>query len=303
MARLAAALAPLHARLERLEGEVVKADGEILRLQDVVANVNHAFGTKPWPDLFDPFATDKIARRAFRLGNLLTPATADGHRKVRIGHRYDGGYVMIDDWNSIKGAISIGVGDNDSWDRALQARGIPVAQFDHTIAAAPTDVPGIEWHCNGIGPHDTEDLRSLRSIVQLAGFSEDGDLVLKIDAESAEWEALQTEEAAPLDRFRQMVIEFHWFDRIADDVWFATARRAFERIWRSHAPVHVHANNGVGMMLLGGVSFPRVLEVTFARKDVYALRPRDELFPTELDAPCHSGRPDHFLGTFRFPAA
>ena len=230
MARLAAALAPLHARLERLEGEVVKADGEILRLQDVVANVNHAFGTKPWPDLFDPFVTDKIARRAFRLGNLLTPATADGHRKVRIGHRYDGGYV----------------------------------------AAAPTDVPGIEWHCNGIGPHDTEDLRSLRSIVQLAGFSEDGDLVLKIDAELAEWEALQTEEAAPLDRFRQMVIEFHWFDRIADDVWFATARRAFERIWRSHAPVHVHANNGVGMMLLGGVSFPRVLEVTFARKDVYA---------------------------------
>ena len=136
VARLAAALAPLHARLERLEGEVVKADGEILRLQDVVANVNHAFGTKPWPDLFDPFATDEIARRAFRLGNLLTPATADGHRKVRIGHRYDGGYVMIDDWNGIVGAISIGVGDNDLGSRAAGAghSGCPIRSHDRCRA-------------------------------------------------------------------------------------------------------------------------------------------------------------------------
>jgi hypothetical protein len=302
LARLASALAPLQVQLERLEGEVVKAGGEIVSLQNVVANVNHAFGAKPWPNLFDPFATDEIASRTFRLGNLLTPVATEGHRKVRVGHPYDGGYVMIDDWNGIVGAISIGIGRNDAWDRDVQARGIPVAQFDHTIAAPPTYAPGMVWHRIGIGPDDTKDLRSLRSIVRLADFPAEGDLLLKLDAEAAEWEALQSEEAAPLGRFRQMVIEFHWFDRIADDTWFTIARQTIERVCRSHAPVHVHANNGVGMMLLGGVTFPRVLEVTFAKKSVYTLTPSHELFPTALDAPCHSGRPDHFLGSFRFPA-
>ena len=250
--------------------------------------------------MFDPFATTAIACRIQTLGKLLMPVAAEGHRKIRVGNQFDGGYVMVDDWAGILGAVSIGIGDNDVWDREILDRGIPVAQYDHTIDRPVTMSRGMTWHRVGIGATDTGELRTLRSIIHLAGFPEVGDLILKLDAEAAEWDALETDDAAPLERFRQLVVEFHWFDRIIDDAWFATAERTIARISRSHAPIHVHANNGVGMALLGGVCFPRVLEVTFARRDAYTMRECQETFPTALDAPCHSGRPDHFLGAFRF---
>ncbi len=302
IAALQTPIAALQTPIAALQCQFTRLESSIVDTASGIASLTHAFAAKPWPDLFDPFATDKIARRISRLGGMLTPGTVEGHRKIRVGHQYDGGYVMIDDWQGVRGAISIGIGDNDAWDLEMSSRDIPVAQFDHTIVAAPTAGSGMAWHCVGIGPDDTERLRTLRSIVRLADFPDEGDLLLKLDAEAAEWESLQSEAVAPLGRFRQMIIEFHWFDRIADDAWFDVACRTIERIRRSHAPVHVHANNGVSMLLLGGISFPRVLEVTFVRKDCYVLTASDELFPTALDSPCHHGRPDHFLGRFQFPA-
>lgn len=245
---------------------------------------------------------EEVRQRILRLAVLLEPWRARGVGKVRVGDGHDGGYVMLDDWQGLAGALSIGIGSDDAWDRAMNARGLRVAQYDHTITAPPRQAEGLAWQPVGVGADDVNNLRTLRSLIALAGLPERGDLLLKMDVEAAEWEALAAgPEAAPLDRFRQMVVELHWFERVSDPAWFAAAEAALRHLARHHAVVHVHANNWGGMALVGGIAFPRVLEVTWARRDAYALEPETGFFPTPLDAPCDPSRPDLFLGTFRFP--
>ncbi len=251
----------------------------------------------------EPLATRRVEARILALADLLIPQRAVGVAKCRVGPATDGGYVMLDDWAGIVGAVSIGIGNDDAWDRAVAARRLPVAQFDHTIAAPPGTGPGLAWRPLGLGPADVNDMRCLASLIAVSGLPDSGDLVLKMDAEGAEWAALAAgAEDAPLHRFRQVVIEFHWFDLVATRRWFETALRALDHLHRTHAVVHVHANNHAGGLLLGGVFFPRVLEVTFARRDSYALESETCNFPTPLDSACDPGRPDIWLGPFRFPA-
>lgn len=243
-------------------------------------------------------------RRILHLASLLEPWRARGVGKVRVGDEHDGGYVMLDDSQGLAGAISIGIGNDDAWDRAMQARGLRVAQYDHTITAPPRQAEGLAWQPLGIGAADVNNLRTLGSLIALAGLPEQGDLVAKIDVEAAEWKALAAgPEAAPLDRFRQIVVELHWFERVTDTAWSEAAEAALRHLARNHAVVHVHANNWGGMALIGGIPFPRVVEVTWARRDAYALERETGFFPTPLDAPCDPSRPDLFLGTFRFPPA
>src|SRR5947207_49992 len=71
--------------------------------------------------------------RALKLGSLLAPQRAVGHSKVRLGSKYDGGYICIDDFNEITTAFSFGIGKNDDWDIEIANKGIAVYQFDHTI--------------------------------------------------------------------------------------------------------------------------------------------------------------------------
>ncbi len=249
-------------------------------------------------------ATTEAADRLRRLAALLRPERARGTGKCRTGLKHDGGYVMLDDWAGLAGALSIGIGNDDGWDLDMVRRGLSVAQFDHTIAAPPSSVPGLRWQPVGIAPEDVNNLRSLRTLIALSGLPAEGDLLLKLDVEAAEWPVLAAGEvAAPLGRFRQMLIEFHWFERIGEDDWFATAEAALTHLNRTHAMVHVHANNWGGMVLIGGIPFPRVLEVAFARRDAYEFEPETGPFPTALDAACNPDQPDLFLGAFRFTAA
>ena len=106
--------ATLQAQITALQNQLARIEGEIVDIGGGIDGLTHAFAVKPWPDLFDPFATQEIARRICRLGGMLTPGAVEGPRKIRVGHQYDGGYVMIDDWQGVRGAISIGIGDNDA---------------------------------------------------------------------------------------------------------------------------------------------------------------------------------------------
>jgi len=292
-------------RLDRLEREQVR------RLVAVELKLAALVGEAGRPAVADRDGGDQLREtalaggeraRILRLAALLAPFRPRDARKVRVGHSNDGGYVMVEDWQGLAGAISIGIGSDDAWDRAMLGHGCPVAQFDHTITAPPGTAPWLSWQPIGIGTADVNNLRTLRSLIALSGLPEAGDLALKMDVEAAEWPVLAAGEAtAPLGRFRQILIEFHWFDRIGENGWFTQAEAALRHLTRSHAVVHVHANNWGGAVLIGGVPFPRVLEVTLLRRDAGELEPETGLFPTALDAPCDPARPDIFLGTFRFP--
>lgn len=298
------------ARLEASERRLAGIDASFAALEDGLRSLQGAAGGQPGAQgagagqgMPETATGNGLSReRILRLAALLEPRRAAGAGKVRVGGANDGGYVMLDDWSGIAGAISIGIGNDDAWDRAILARGIPVAQFDHTITDPPVRAEGLAWQPLGVAAADVNNVRTLASLIRLSGLPEAGDLLLKMDAESAEWAVFAAgEEVAPVGRFRQITLELHWFDRVAETAWFATAEAALSYLARTHAVIHVHANNWGGMALIGGIPFPRVLEITYARRDAYVLDPEHGPFPSSIDAPCNPEKPDLYLGSFRFP--
>ncbi|MBV5332243.1 hypothetical protein JZU54_01405, partial [bacterium] len=180
--------------------------------------------------------------RLVAAARLVRPMSFDGMQMIRVGGPGDGGYVMVDDFE-VSGAVSIGVGNDVSWDVGMAERGIPVAMFDHTVRRPPSTVPHGQFFRQGVGAVSGTRLHPLADLVTMAGYSEDQELILKIDVEGAEWEALAKIDSAYLSRFRQILIELHGLRGLAEAARGAGILTVLTALASNHAPVHVHANN------------------------------------------------------------
>lgn len=241
-------------------------------------------------------------RNALAILRMLRPHTAIGHRKVRIGRVHDGGYVMVDDLANVSAAYSLGIDGEVSWDRQIADMNIDVYQYDHTIAGPPEQHPKFHWWKVGIGVEKSADgqLDSLENLLHANGHTNRNDLILKCDIEGFEYDMLSTISPDVLNRFRQIVIEMHFFEQIPNVEFANKMILAILNLTRDHAVVHVHANNHVGYAVNGGIAIPAVMEFTLVRRTDYELKPSTEIFPTHLDAPCAAGRIDYQLGNFVF---
>lgn len=256
---------------------------------------------------FDQPARSATEERLHRLASGLRPWTAPGLSLERLGGDGDGAYVMVDPSGSA-GALSIGVGHDVSWDRAVAARGVPVAMFDPTVSSPPTEVPGARFFPVGLGPPRPTplmpltglDLRPLDELLSMAGFPAGSDLVLKVDIEGAEWAALEGVSFAP---FRQVALELHDIDGLADQRRADAMLAVVDALATTHLPVHVHANNERPFRRFDGIWFPEVIEATFVRRDLMPqARPADAL-ATALDRATNPRFPDYDLsGILTAPA-
>jgi len=214
----------------------------------------------------------------------LKPMRAEGIGKVRVGESRDGGYVMLDDFAGIAAAFSFGIGPDVSWDEALAARGIPVFQFDHTVAGPPAPHDLFRFHPirlglePGTGPL-TDTLAHLVEINSAVG----DDLLLKVDIENDEWEVFARVNPEVLTAFRQIVCEFHGLHQVSDPQWTERAARAFAHLTSHHQVVHLHRNNIAPWVAAAGLEVPMVMEITFARKGSYQFSETREPFPGPLD--------------------
>ncbi len=225
-------------------------------------------------------------RRCRRCAELLHPFDVDVPL-IRVGGSADGAYVMADLFDTA-GAISLGVGHDVSWDIDIASRGISVHMFDPTVAGPPVVFPRGTFHAVGIGTPSQAaatglPLRSLEDLVALAEFEIGHDLLLKMDVEGAEWEALET--AADLSRYSQVVLELHNLERLDDELHGGQMLRVLNRLAESHVPIHIHANNDAPLAHFDAYWFPTVLEVSFLRRDAATgARPATSL-REDLDAP------------------
>ncbi len=222
--------------------------------------------------------------------SLMKPYRAVGVDKKRIGSSRDGGYVMLNDFDPVKGACSFGIGHDDSWDMEMARIGLPILQFDHTLDSSPHRHPLFHFHKIRIGKESRPSARmeSIASILN-SHYSSEKELILKIDIESDEWEVIADVDPEILKSFRQITIEFHNFSAVADNAWRQKARQALIHLTRYHLPVHVHGNCISPLVICRDIEIPDALELTFARQDSYQLVSTDEAFPSPYD------KSNHFL--------
>ncbi len=250
----------------------------------------------------DQDVTVEAMHTVLSLLRLLRPHRVEGVPKTRVGRLFDGGYVMLDSFEDVGAAYSLGINDDVSWDLDMAARGIPVFQFDHTIERLPREHELFRWERTGIA-HQADPGRSLDTLPSLmARNGHDGarDLVLKCDIEGYEWDVLAFTPSRILGQFRQIVLELHDLQNLREMAFANLAHRAVRNLLLTHRVVHVHGNNFARWAVVGGVPVPRVIELSFARLDHGAFIVSDEVFPTALDMPCHSKEADLYLGRFAF---
>jgi hypothetical protein len=242
----------------------------------------------------------KLRERAAALGKVLRPMKAVGYDKRRFGSKHDGGYVMLNDFDGIGAAFSLGIAGNIEWDMEMARRNIPVYMFDNSIERVPLMHPQFKFYRSMIGPEKDQVSFDALASRYAERRLEAASAIMKMDIEHWEWATLDAAAPESLRKFRQLAVELHCLDLMASPDWWARAHRVLRKLQEEFFVVHVHANVIGGALLVGGIPFPNVLEVTFASRHYYRYEETDELFPTALDASCDPRLPDLYLGSFKF---
>ncbi|MFT4581413.1 MAG: hypothetical protein ACI915_000145 [Gammaproteobacteria bacterium] len=224
--------------------------------------------------------TDRVALA--ELINSLRPIDA-GFDLLRLGPEGDGGYLIPDDINGIEYAFSPGVSTESGFEASLVERGMQVFLADYSVDGPGQASDKFSFEKKYIGSfadpsHMTLDVWKTSTIGDYAS-----DLLLQMDIEGAEFEALLNTSDSLLCQFRVLVIEFHYLHQLWNKPWFLIVKRVFEKLLANHSVVHIHPNNGSGSFKSRGLEIPRVAEFTFIRNDRIKQRQPATIFPHPLD--------------------
>lgn len=174
----------------------------------------------------------------------LQPVALNNCTLKRYGSAHDGGYLLCDNLvGALETAYSYGVGPNDDWGCEISRRHtVPVHQYDCFDPARPTCTGGrFVFHNECIGSSTgTFDDRAFGTLAQ--HITSNGDsgrtMIVKIDVEGAEWEALLATPDSVLARIDQLAMELHE----VNDPRFVEVIRKLKRTFHL---VNLHFNNRV----------------------------------------------------------
>jgi len=215
---------------------------------------------------------------------------------VRIGREHDGGYLMADDFHPGMAAYSFGICDDVSWDKDMVERGIECFMYDHTIDALPEEHELFHWSREGIcGNEPVENCRTLGEFVKRNGHEGRKDLILKMDVEGAEWDAIDATGKETLEQFSQIVFELHDMNSASA---FESILRVLRKLSETHQPVWVHGNNFADYVRCGDMVMPNALKVLFVRKSDHSFTDSMHFYPLEEDMPNNAFRSDIALGVW-----
>jgi hypothetical protein len=251
----------------------------ISRLEDVCLEIA--------ADETDQFEAAQIAR------NLLSRLQIYDSEEIRFrryGNPGDGGYVVVDDLMPTDKLLSVGVGSDVSFELEVSGSLGDIHLYDHTVDSLPIDIEGSRFFKFGIGTKNSESFRTI--VDALSKFENPGDYILKMDIESCEWSVLLESKDLELKHFRQIIVELHGLDGISKEADRSVIFAVLDRLNKHHLPVHIHPNNYEKNFIFGGFSLPRVIEVTYLRRDSTTLFELSGPRGQHLDFPNNPEIPD-----------
>ena len=198
--------------------------------------------------------------------NLLRPMDA-GYPLIRIGGEGDGGYLLPDDLLGIRACFSPGVAEQATFEKELQGRGITPYLADHSVNGPPTGCTEMSFEKKFLGTYNSDIYTTLAAWRGRHPDASNGDLLLQMDIEGGEYEVLANIDPELLRRFRMIVIEFHDLECLAQPLCHRHMRHALTKLSCDFIPVHLHPNNYAGIAQIGPLRVPRMMEITYLRRD------------------------------------
>ncbi|MDC0737090.1 FkbM family methyltransferase [Cognatishimia sp. SS12] len=203
---------------------------------------------------------------------------------VRLGPEDDGGYLLPDDLDGIAALFSPGVSDTVGFDHEIARRGIDCFLMDASVEEPDHLLPNMQFQKTFLGARDADPFVTLPSWIK-ASVPNDGDLILQMDIEGAEYDVLPHVSAATLDRFRIILLEIHDLHKMWQADWLARFGKILNQLNANHLLCHIHANNTAPYFSLAGHTIPDVLELTYIRKDRVSADGSIADVPHPLDRP------------------
>ena len=193
----------------------------------------------------------------------------NGWPLVLVGGSRDGGYLLPTDLTNIGRCMSAGCDKNWSFEKSLYDSFAITSSILDSEDKRPPDLDARHRYTpKWLGKRTTNNTISFDDWVEKFSEAENSDLILQMDIEGFEWQAITDIDEKLLERFRIMSIEFHgtqnlYNNRLLKKVYGP----AIEKILARFDVVHIHPNNCCGLQKFGSLEFPNVFEVTFHRKD------------------------------------
>lgn len=206
-----------------------------------------------------------------------------GYELIRLGPDGDGGYLVPDDLAGIEYAFSPGVSTESGFEAALAARGQRVFLADYSVDGPAEPNPNFVFEKRFVGGLSDDTYMTLEQWKNATIGAYDGDLLLQMDIEGAEYETLLACPTALLAQFRIMVIEFHYLHELLNKRYFELVSRVFQKLVQTHTVVHIHPNNCCGSVKADGLELPRIAEFTLQRNDRLKRHSFCTTFPHSLD--------------------
>ena len=219
---------------------------------------------------------------------------------VRIGGDDDGGYLLPNNFTSVKYCFSPGVDYTAKFEKELSEKyGIRSFMADASVSQPPLNDENFTFVKKFLGNRSVEEFITLSDWMKDCVADDAQDKILQMDIEGGEYDVLTFETAETLAKFSSIVIEFHGLQNIFERHFLQMVSSIFEKLYQNFSICHVHPNNCCGMASLYGIGVPRVLEVSFVRNDLidrfksdlpvlipHPLDKKNVENKTDIDLPC-----------------
>ena len=208
---------------------------------------------------------------------------------IRIGGDIDGSYLVPDDLDGITACFSPGVNRIKYFEDYLADRyGIQSHMCDFTCDVEEFKTPlkpGMQTFVKKwLDVSPGADSISLEE--WLRDRDPQGDLLLQMDIEGAEYRNILATSEGTLARFRVIVLEVHGLGKMLEaPILREVIAPFFQKLARSFTTVHAHPNNCCGDFTVPDtdIRIPNFLELTFLRHDHFVSAPDPAALPHPLD--------------------
>jgi len=194
--------------------------------------------------------------------------------KIRLGSKFDGGYVILDKLTNYDLFISCGIDNNIEFEVNFlnKNKNLLCLAFDGTIHNIPNNEKNITFIKKNITDRNTENTTTLSEYIKNYN-----NIFLKMDIETWEYKWLDIINDDELKKFSQIVIEIHFPWTLTESVFKGNCGKVYavnkkleliKKFFKHHKLFHIHGNSACGHVSFESKILPNNIECTFVRNDL-----------------------------------
>jgi hypothetical protein len=123
----------------------------------------------------------------------------------------------------------------------------------------------------------------------------EGDLLLQIDIEGSEYDVILSTPLEILEKFRIIVIDFHYLKSLITVAGGKLISLTFSKILQAFEIVHIHPNYCREPVNYKNYTISPIMEFIFIRKDRVIKSKEGFIAPNPMDRPCDPSRKNFIL--------